>query len=352
MKKTKIFFPYCGETMGGSHLSSLTLIEKLKKKYDVIVGVHKMGIFSKYCKNNKIKFCYLNKNFFTNKNGSLKNIIYSILNFYYFINFIKKNKIDIIHINDFRMLNTWALASYFSGLKKILFHARGEAPNSRIVSFNLFFTTHIICISKFVLSTLSKSNQIKSVIITNPIKVIKSFKKKKLNIIGYVGNFWHRKRSDIFFKFAEKLISKKLKFKFVYIGNISDKDIEFIYSKYPSLKNKLKFTKFLENPYRIMETFKFIICPAEKDGFGRVPLEAAYLNVPCILSFSGAHKEFKDFKLCLFAKKNKASYYLKIYKKALDQNVKKKLINNAMNFNKMFTLPRIHANKVMNIYNK
>ena len=48
MKKTKIFFPYCGETMGGSHLSSLTLIEKLKKKYDVLVGVHKMGMFSKY----------------------------------------------------------------------------------------------------------------------------------------------------------------------------------------------------------------------------------------------------------------------------------------------------------------
>ena len=65
MKKIKIFFPYCGETMGGSHISSLTLINLLKKKnFDVIIGIHTEGIFKKYCEKKKNTFYIFTKKFF------------------------------------------------------------------------------------------------------------------------------------------------------------------------------------------------------------------------------------------------------------------------------------------------
>jgi hypothetical protein len=345
------FFPYCGETMGGSHVSSLTLIKELKKKnYNILIGIHKFGIFHKYCKNKKINIKFLNLNFYSNKRGILLNIIFFIGNLFFYINFIKKNKIKIIHINDYRMLNTWAIPAYLSGIKKIVFHQRSIMPQSLLIKINLYFVSNIISVSKFVMMTLSKKNQKKTDVITNPINEIKTSQVNNSNLIGFVGNDFEIKRSDIFLKFAESLIKKKTKFRFLYVGNISKKKIKIIYEEYPVLKNKLKFTRFLENPHIAMRKLKFIICPAENEGFGRVPLEAAYLHVPCILSYSGGHKEFKSFKLCLYVKKNKVSNYLNIYKKILNDKLKKKLIQNGINYNKKFTLPRVHVSKVINIY--
>ena len=80
MKKIKIFFPFCGETMGGSHVSSLTLIELLKKKnYEILIGIHKEGLFKKYCEKKKIKFYFLNKKFFYIYNIFFVNIFLLIL---------------------------------------------------------------------------------------------------------------------------------------------------------------------------------------------------------------------------------------------------------------------------------
>ena len=336
--------------MGGSHFSSLTLIENLKPNYDIIIGIHKKGLFYNYCKKNKIKFYFLNKDFFSNKKKTSLNIIHLLLNFYSFLKFIKKNNIDIIHINDFRMLNTWALVSYLAKLKKIIFHQRSKMSKSFMVNLNLNFVTNIISISKFVFFTLEKFNQKKSRIIINPIKKIKYKKKNQTNTIGFVGNDYKMKRLDIFYKFALELIKKKTKFNFVVIGNISNESIDRVYKKYPILKKKLKFTKFLQNPFQIMQSFKFIICPSEKDGFGRVPLEAAYLNVPCILSYSGGHKEFKRFNLCLYAKKNKPLSYLNAYKKILNSKIRKKLIANAINYNKKYTIPKVHTENIIKVY--
>ena len=59
MKRIKIFFPYCGETMGGSHISSLILINLLRKKnFDILIGIHSEGIFKTYCKKKKYLFSF------------------------------------------------------------------------------------------------------------------------------------------------------------------------------------------------------------------------------------------------------------------------------------------------------
>ncbi len=351
MKKIKIFFPFCGETMGGSHISALTLIEFLKKdNFDILIGIHNKGIFKKYCEKKKIKFCYLNKKFFSNSRNFLFNIYILILNFTFFYKFLKKNKIDIIHINDYRMLNTWTIVSFISKIEKIIFHQRNPVPNSRWVKFNLKIVSKIISISKFVFSSLEKRIKKKSLVVHNPIKKIKVLYKPKKNIIGFVGSYVKRKRPEIFFKFAEKVILQKKNFRFIFIGHISDDNINDVYVKYPTLKKKLIFTKFVMNPYSLIKKCSLIICPARNEGFGRVPLEAGYLKVPSLVSYSGGHKEFIKYSLCLFAKGNSEQAYLKIYKKALNINVRKKMIHNIFKYNKKFTLPNIHSNKVIKIY--
>lgn len=351
MKKLRIFFPFCGETMGGSHISSLTLIETLKKKnFDVLIGIHSNGIFKNYCKKKNIKFIFLDKNFYSNSKNFLNNFFNLIFNFFCFFYFLKKNKIDIIHINDYRMLNTWSLISYLANIKKIIFHQRNPVPNSRWVKINLMYASNIISISKFVFSTLEKKLKLKSKIIHNPIKKINIKKKNKKNLIGFVGNYSKRKRPEIFFKFAKTLINQNKKFKFIFIGNITNENIRMVYKKYPILRKKLMFTKYLMEPYQKIQICKLIICPSKNEGFGRVPLEAGYLNVPSLVSFSGGHKEFRKFNLCLFAKGNNVGQYLKIYRQALIPKVRKKLIRNILSYNKTYTLPELHKKKILEIY--
>ena len=351
MKRIKIFFPYCGETMGGSHISSLILINLLRKKnFDILIGIHSEGIFKTYCKKKKIPFFFLNKKYFSNSSNFLTNIFNLIFNLWFSYKFLKKNQVDIIHINDYRMLNTWAIISYISKIKKIIFHQRNPLPNSRWVKFNLKIVSKIISISKFVFSTLEKKIKKKSVIIHNPIKEIKIKNKSKKNIIGFVGTYVKRKRPEIFFKFAEKLTLQKEIFKFIFIGNISDKNIRQVYKQYPVLKKKLMFTKFRMNPYPLIQQCRLIICPAKNEGFGRVPLEAGYLKVPSLVSYSGGHKEFIQSKLCLFAKGNNEVSYLKVYKKALNNKIRKNLINNILKFNKKYTLPSLHTKNIINVY--
>ncbi len=254
MKKIKIFFPYCGETMGGSHISSLTLINLLKKKnFDVIIGIHSEGIFKKYCEKKKIPFMFLQKSFFSNSSSFSTNLFKLIINFWFFYKFLKINKIDIIHINDYRMLNTWGIVSNISKIKKILFHQRNPMPNSKWIKFNLRMVSTIISISKFVYLSLAKKFKNKSVIIYNPIKKIKTKNKPKKNLIGFVGTYTKRKRPDIFFKFAKKLLLKRKNFRFIFIGHIDEKNIRQVYKKFPILKKKLKFIKFSNNPYPLIQ---------------------------------------------------------------------------------------------------
>ena len=352
MKKIKIFFPYCGETMGGSHVSSLTLIKLLKKRkhFNILIGIHKKGIFKTYCEKNKIPFIFLNKDFFSNSNKFLTNLLNLIINLRFFYKFLKSNNFDIIHINDYRMLNTWTMLSYVLKIKKIIFHQRNPMPSSKWIKLNLRYVSKIISISKFVNSSLSKKLKDKSILIYNPIKEIKIQSKPKKNIIGFVGTYTERKRPEIFFKFAKKLILDNSKFKFIFIGYISDKNIRNVFEQFPSLKEKIFFSGFRNNPYPLIQCCKLLICPAKNEGFGRVPLEAGYLNVPSIVSNSGGHKEFVKNKLCLFAKGNTENAYLKIYKKVLNTKVSKILIKNIIKFNKNYTLPSIHLKKVISIY--
>ena len=60
------------EKQWGKSFSSLTLIENLKPNYDIIIGIHKKGLFYNYCKKNKIKFYFLNKDFFQIKKDLTK----------------------------------------------------------------------------------------------------------------------------------------------------------------------------------------------------------------------------------------------------------------------------------------
>ena len=48
-KKIRICYPFVGDSIGGSHLSTIELIKKLdKSKFEIILILHKKGILYEY----------------------------------------------------------------------------------------------------------------------------------------------------------------------------------------------------------------------------------------------------------------------------------------------------------------
>ena len=97
MKKT-ICFPFVGDSLGGSHYSSLELINNLdKKEFKIIIILHTKGRFYRYLKEKKYNFFYLPiKNFVGNKKGFFINIFCILRLILPIRRFINKNKYIII----------------------------------------------------------------------------------------------------------------------------------------------------------------------------------------------------------------------------------------------------------------
>lgn len=61
-KKIRICFPFVGNSIGGSHLSTIELIKKLnKEKFETILLLHKKGILHKHLIEEDLKIEYLKK---------------------------------------------------------------------------------------------------------------------------------------------------------------------------------------------------------------------------------------------------------------------------------------------------
>ena len=139
--KKKILFPFMGETIGGSHISALLLINNLKKLYEPKVLLHKKGKLENYFIQNNIPYCF-DKRLSENLNRK-RNYLADILDQ---IKFLKKEKIAIVHTNEINMHIKWLIPTFFSTAKHV-WHQRTPGPNKSI--FASLFSSKVITVSKY-----------------------------------------------------------------------------------------------------------------------------------------------------------------------------------------------------------
>tara|TARA_Y100001970_G_scaffold261626_1_gene344955 strand:+ start:11046 stop:12152 length:1107 start_codon:yes stop_codon:yes gene_type:complete len=299
----KITFPYVGDTIGGSHFSSLNIYKILKESriYDSDIILHKDDDkLSKYLTDNKIPFKIFKINKFVGEDTKVfKNIFFILINTLKIFKYIKKNNIDIVHGNDLRINLSWIVATFLSR-KIFIWHQRVAISNSLFWFFFMLFPKKIIVPSNFIYNQIPKIFKRKTKILKNII-----FDRNQLNLIdlninesiynynfGYVGKI-SKNKNIIKLLHLFNLLSKKIKKKITLniAGNLdenfSNEFYEFINKN--NIKNIIIF-KFSDNISFITKN-DFIISPGLNESFGRTLLESMYLGKICIASNSGAHKE-------------------------------------------------------------
>ena len=306
----KICFPFSGDSVGGSHKSTLLLIERLnKKKFEILIVLHSLGKLSKYLDAKGIRYELFIINSLAGEIPSVSSSIISIIKSFFAIKkFLKINKIDLVHTNDLRCNLTWSLVSKI--YCKHIWHQRTIMSRSYIWIFFGFLTNKIIVISNSV--SLSIRSHIDREIIYNPFKKIVCNKeelqirlKDSLSItdnkplVGYIGRLKYDKGINLFSQIAEK----KEDIHLVAFGDGKPKE---------PLSDKLIINSFSDPIEPIIAALDIVICPSHKEGFGRVLVEAMLLDIPIVASNIPAHLEVSENgKYAIIVEKNNVHEYIK-----------------------------------------
>jgi len=302
----KIIFPFVGDSFGGSHKSSLILIQELASiGHNVKVILHKPNSEIELClKNISVKYEYI---LLKNLPGSSPSIFAILLNLLKsspgIISFMLKEDYDIIHGNDLRINLTWGILSKLLR-KKFVWHQRTVLSNSKKYVFLNLLGSGFIAISNFVYQSFPKKFYRPLEVIPNPIE-IKSFDIKRLSFDNnaetikclYLGRVVKEKNIEVLLKAIKALSTSQQRLKPRYVLNIVGK-VDIAYKnelnellEKQKIKHLVTFHNFTLNTQMHLTANDIIVSPGLNEGLGRSLLEGMSMGLIGIASNSGAHKE-------------------------------------------------------------
>lgn len=348
----KILFPFVGDSVGGSHLSTLELYKILKENgHDVVISLHKRdGPLSKLLKKSNIEYIEIKTAYLAGESPNILMIFFGMIsNILPFVKFIRKNNIDIVHGNDLRINLTWSVATRVAKIN-FIWHQRTILSGSKFWQCINLLCDHFIGISKAVIS--SAPNNIKSVnrsLVYNAFdtntQFDKAFSKKLINksfpkckdafILGCVGRLVSYKNIDFVIRCIPEIIStSKVPIHLLVVGSGPDEYMTHLKNivKDLNLHNNVSFTGFLDNPSKIISGLDILIAPSGRDAFGRTIIEAMLQSTTVLVANKGGHLEIVEdgFDGLIYSANCKKSFIEKIFALTEDKSLRQLLASNAL----------------------
>jgi len=364
----KILFPFVGDSVGGSHHSSIILMKNLSKYgIESIALIHKEGVLKDFLIAKKVNFIFINLPYWKEKKFPLLNVFQTLLITPFIIFKLKDLNIDIVHINDGSIRNTWTLAAKILN-KRVIFHQRTIFDNSRLSHLLLFLPEKIIAISNFVKKSIPSRFNSKIEVIFNPFISIKSSSKRiakvhlcknlclndKHYILSFIGSVTKQKRPFDAIKTLHKLKEKGINMTLLYVGKISRQNkilLEKEAKKY-NLEENIKILGYKKNIKPFLQGSDFIIAPAINEGFGRVLIEGMLSKTLVIASNHGGHKEIIKHRINgILTKPKSPSLMANEIKDLIDNKILyDKIVLNARKFALKNYCINTHLNSIIKIY--
>ena len=314
-RRVRICFPFVGDSLGGSHLSTLLLIGGLADgRYEPIVVVHEDGPLTAHLKARSIPVEMLplrvyageRPNAFAIGAGMLRNI--SPLT-----GFLRHHAIDIVHANDLRMNLTWSATTRLTG-RPFVWHQRTLPYSSSALWHGIeLLSDHIIYISEAVSKAIPATRRTPTSIIPNPVGLPQALPSRAAakcaiakefgfdpmtRIIGLVGRIVQWKRPDVFVRSGACLARRApdLSLAFVIIGHDEEEKIPELRDLAISLGigEQVYFAGFRHPIEQWILGLDLLTATSEREPFGRTLIEAMALGTPVVASRSLGHIEIID----------------------------------------------------------
>jgi glycosyltransferase involved in cell wall biosynthesis len=307
-----IAFPFVGDSLGGSHLSTLILVEELiARGHSAVILISQRGELSEELDRRKLPYHIVPSTAISASNKRRSTMTLRIVvAFIPLVWTIKRFQIDVVHTNDHRMHILWTLPAKLSRVPH-LWHQRTVVPRSRMIELLIRLPSARIAISEFVArSILRVSKKISTVVIGNPVKkvkvnlselkscrqeILKKAKSPQLQyLIGIFGQLSRDKNSIMAVK-ALKSLEQSIGIKAVlaYFGDDRHSYWSVIEGeiKDAGLCSPVLYMGRKRPVEPWMSACDVIFAPAIQDGFGRTLIEAMSLGVPVVAARAGGHVE-------------------------------------------------------------
>lgn len=300
--RRRVAFPFVGLTIGGSHMSSIALIKLLQndERYEPFVILHESGPLQDLLVEEDVPFEKCPTPRIGAAGGPLLILQLLLLSLPLAV-WLRWHRIDIVHLNDNKMVNCWALAARIAN-KKLLIHQRTRWISSRINNGLSKLADRFITISDFVKNSMPDQLSDKAITILNPLQPVREegslFPAKNVSEddgtpkVVFVGTLQTQKRPDIFIRAAAMAFAEDPGLRFVLYGRDHDAA-----KQAKNLVKKLEMDEFMEfagyrkDVIQQLSSATVLVAPAINEGHGRALLEAMILGIPVVASNSGGHRE-------------------------------------------------------------
>ncbi|MBU74879.1 MAG: hypothetical protein CMM73_04140 [Rhodospirillaceae bacterium] len=288
-----VLFPFRGNTVGGSHISSMELIKELSKLgINTEIAIHEKGPVVELLMENNIPFEMINHKFLEAPGGLTA--IVQLPRIKPLVGFLKTRQIDIVHTNDGVMTHNWVPAARLAKKKSVV-HVRRLWQPSRISDWLHLYGDHFIANSNFVRSSIPQKALGRVTTVANPIMqpiVSKANANRGKEIIVMVGSHTVQKRPEIFIEAARVVSMERPEAQFILIGRHTQytAHLRELVNK-AGLNANFDFIEYTTKVANIIDGATLLVAPALNEGHGRTLIEAMLLSTPVIASRSGGHAE-------------------------------------------------------------
>lgn len=360
----KVLFPFIGSTVGGSHLSAMTLIKKLPDlQIRPIVLVHQKGLLSDLFELNGIDYKVFEKPYIEAPGG-----IWALLQLRHLKKmklFLEYEKIDIVHTNDGVTANNWLPAAKLASRKSVA-HVRRLWRPSRVSDFLHFQASQFIAISEFVFDSCPEIVRSRTSIIPNAIDPLKITENREVKtqtvklskagkIIVIVGTINEQKRPELAIEAAALLHKKGKNISFLFIGRQTPhiNKLRSIINQH-GIKDQINFIDYTQDVCQYIAAADILVAPAKNEGWGRTLLESMHLRTPVIASNHGGHAEIIKHGVNGFLFDTKAPEALaeSICRIIEQKLMTQKVIERAEDYAKKHFSEQAHVDRVAKIYRK
>jgi glycosyltransferase involved in cell wall biosynthesis len=307
MTDLRVCFPFVGDTVGGSHISVLELIEALPHEgVEPVVVLHGNGPLTQILRERNVAFEMAPEVRMVEAGPIARQLTSTASAAPRLARFLRGRGIQIVHTNDARMHLTWGPAARLAGAG-FVWHQRSADPSRRLSLYSRL-ANEVLTISQFCKSELSGAMGRCAKVVTNPFDTKRGPPDRTAcrgrllaeigagrdaRLVGFVGNLTAQKRPLAFVLMASQLGQSGEDLFFPMFGALRQP----MQGEVDSLIRSLGLTGrcLLLGPRTPIEPWiaacDVLVAPAQREGHGRTLIEAMLVGTPVVAIARGGHAE-------------------------------------------------------------
>jgi len=304
--ETRVCFPFVGDSVGGSHVSSRHLLAGLPAEgFAPLIVLHQDGPLAEQLAGWGLSWQEAPTPAARREASGPAYLAAAVRSAPRLARWLRTQRIAVVHTNDVRMHLAWGLAARLALVPHVR-HQRTVFDGGRTMRALLRLSVRIVAISQTVADSLPPRFRSRVRIVPNPIAepadadriTARRALREELGlpvgatVVGLVGNLGTQKRPEVLLDAAALLVADGQPWRFVLVGDGRGREL--------ALRERVKGlglekqVHLLPPRYPIeplLAALDLLAAPAVGEGHGRVLVEAMLAGTPVVAARSGGHIE-------------------------------------------------------------